>query len=260
MKDMTAFLPYASTANRPPLRPKLAPSGAGASAYATGPKAAKQPQTLRDNDDTELLTLFRNASFEQHFQPGSTVLLHGDPADAIYLVVSGTIRCCTVDSEGRRQIFAFPKKGDFVGVSDIDRWHFTAEAVDHVIVKSIPRLTLEQELAVNISLRLEMRTLMGGLLARRERQMLTLVSTKGPERLYRFLEEFAATRSGGGHIVLPMCRRDIGDHIGLSMESVCRAFSDLKRRGLIDLKSHEKYKLIGNAGRDATPLPLHADL
>lgn len=258
MKDMTAFLPYAPAANRPPLRPKLAPSGASASVDATGSEAAKQTQTSRD--DTELLTLFRNASFEQHFQPGSTILLHGDPADAIYLVVSGTIRCCTVDSEGRRQIFAFPKKGDFVGVSDIDRWHFTAEAVDHVIVKSIPRLTLEQELAVNISLRHEMRAHMRELLARRERQMLTLVSTKGPERLYRFLEEFAATRSGGGHIVLPMCRRDIGDHIGLSMESVCRAFSDLKRRGLIDLKSHEKYKLIGNAGRDATPLPLHADL
>ena len=207
----------------------------------------------------ELMGLFQSNSFEQHFQPGSTISLHGDPADTLYLVVSGTMRCCTVDSEGRRQIFSFPRKGEIVGISDMDQWHFTTEAVDHVIVKSMPRITLEQELATNISLRQELRAHMRGLLARRERQLLTLISTKGPERLYRFLEEFAETRPGNGHIVLPMCRRDIGDHIGLSMESVCRAFGSLKRKGLIDLKSHEKYKILGDAQRDAAPQYSPAD-
>ena len=251
MKELTESLSYASSAKWIATQPQLAFSGRIKSTNTTRSERIKKQHTKHEN--TELLTLFRNKAFERHFQPGSTVLLHGDPADAIYLVVSGTMRCCTVDSEGRRQIFSFPKKGEFVGISDMDRWHFTAEAVDHVIVKAMPRSTLEQELATNISLRQEMRAHIRGLLARRERQMLTLVSTKGPERLYRFLEEFAANRSDNGYVVLPMCRRDIGDHIGLSMESVCRAFSSLKRDGLIDLKSHEKYKILGNAQLDVRP-------
>ncbi|MDF1669296.1 MAG: Crp/Fnr family transcriptional regulator [Roseovarius sp.] len=249
MKDMTVSVPHTQPEKWLATHPQLA--------YASKGTSINTPKSTRDS--TELLTLFRHNSFEQHFQPGSTITLHGESADAIYLIVSGTIRCCTVDAEGHRQIFSFPKKGEFIGISDMDRWHFTAEAVDHVIVRSIPRTTLEQELATNISLRQEMRAHMRGLLARRERQLLTLVSTKGPERLYRFLEEFAQTRSGTGHIVLPMCRRDIGDHIGLSMESVCRAFGNLKRKGLIDLKSHEKYKIMSKAQRDAKPDSLPAD-
>jgi len=195
---------------------------------------------------SEMHALFEAHSFDKHFQPGSTILLHGDPADAVYLVVSGTVRCCTVDAEGHRQIFTFTKRGEFLGLSDLVVWHFTAESVDHVIVKSLPRTTLEQALAVNLTLREEVRAHISALLQRREKQLLALISSKGWERLYEFLKDFAASRSGDGYIALPMCRRDIGDHIGLSMESVSRAFTELKRRGLIDLHSHEKYKITGD--------------
>lgn len=245
MRDMTASLAQVPHENRITARPRLvsAPGGTSTTARASG----------HERQETALRALFKDHSFDRHFQPASTVLLHGEPADAIYLVVSGTIRCCTVDSDGHRQIFSFVKKGEYVGISDMDTWHFTAEAVDHVILKALPRSTLEQELAVNMSLRQEVRAYVSALLARRERQLLTLISSKGPDRLYQFLEEFAATRPGNGHVVLPMCRRDIGDHIGLSMESVSRAFSDLKRKGLIDLKSHERYKIVSRKDEAARP-------
>lgn len=194
-------------------------------------------------NETALLSFIDGKAFRQHFQPDSTILLHGDPVDAIYLIESGTVRCSTIDACGSRQIFSFRRKGAIVGLSDIDRWHFTAEAVDHVILKSVPRAALEQELAVNAGLRQEVRAYMRTMLIEREQQLLTLVSTKGPQRLYRFLKEFTASRADKGYVVLPMSRRDIGDHIGLSTESVSRAFSYLKQRGFIDLKSSDKYRL-----------------
>lgn len=252
MRDMNAPLAHAPFEPRVAPQPKLVSSrvGTATNRNSTGPG--------KTHATPALLALFRDHGFEQHFQPGSTVLLHGEPADAIYLVVSGTIRCCTVDAEGHRQIFSFARKGEFVGISDMDLWHFTAEAVDHVILKSLPRSTLEQELAINMSLRQEVRAYVRALLVRREKQMLMLISAKGPDRLYQFLKEFAATRAGTGHVVLPMCRRDIGDHIGLSMESVSRAFSDLKRRGLIDLKSHERYKILSDTDKTVNRAPLLA--
>ena len=41
-----------------------------------------------------------------------------------------------------------------------------------------------------------------------------------------------------------MPRRDIADHLGLSVETVSRAFGVLKDRGLIDLATHEKFKIV----------------
>jgi CRP-like cAMP-binding protein len=189
------------------------------------------------------LDFFREKSFQQTFQPASTILLHGYPADAIYLIVSGTVRCCTISPEGSRQIFRFAKKGEFVGISDIDTWHFTAEAVDHVTVRSVPRSAVEQSLAVNMPLRQQLRTNLCDQLQTREKQLLAIVTCKAPERLFQFLSDFAASRSGNGYIALPMCRRDIADHLGMSVETVSRAFSDLKNKGRITLACAEKYKI-----------------
>ncbi len=206
-------------------------------------KAAIKPREI-PKEQTHLDALFHTSSFEQHHQPGSTILLHGDPADAVYRIVSGTVRLCTIKADGERQIFSFAKKGDYLGVSDLDTWHFTAEAIDHVILKSVSRLVLEQVLAVNITLREELRTLMRDLLVQREQQLFSLVYQKAPERLLGFLKDFAASRSSLGFIVLPMCRRDIADHLGMTTETVSRAFGDLKNRGVIEMATPEKYRLI----------------
>lgn len=191
-----------------------------------------------------LNALFEKFPSERHYQPESTILLHGDPADGVYKVISGTVRCCTIDEDGCRQIFSFQKKGDFIGISDIDAWHFTAEAVDHVILRSVPRASLEQELAVNISLREELRALIGGLLIKREHQLLAIISKKAPQRLLSFLRELASTRTGSGFTVLPMCRRDIADHLGITTETVSRAFGVLKKSGAIEMLTPEKYRIL----------------
>ena len=218
--------------------------GKFSSARSIKPKAADGPHC------NKILSLFATSSSQQHFQPNSTILLHGEPVEEFYMIVSGTVRCCTINPEGARQIFRFAKKGEFLGVSDIDNWHFTAEAVDHVILKSIPHAHMKQALATDIQLRDEMREQVCSQLEDRERQLLSMVSAKASERLFRFLCEFASSRPGTGYITLPMCRRDIADHLGLSVETVSRTFSDLKRKGRIDLASSEKYKICTKTGID----------
>lgn len=207
-------------------------------------------------DWTELHALFKKSSFQQHFRPDSTVLLDGEPAEALYLVISGTVRCCTIAADGSRQIFSFAKKGDFIGISDFDTWHFTAEAVDHVILRAISRDVIERDLRANIALRQEVRTYVSQLLERRERQLLSLISRKAPERLFHFLQDYASSRPGDGSrpVALPMCRRDIADHLGLSVETVSRAFTDLKTKGRIEMTTCEKYRLLPDAAPLRSPL------
>ncbi|WP_138934406.1 Crp/Fnr family transcriptional regulator [Roseovarius arcticus] len=213
------------------------------------------PRTSGQPSDTakyrRLYALFNAGSFEQHFQPNSTIALHGEAAAAVYLIASGTVRCCTISAGGCRQISCFAKKGGFVGLSEMGNWHLTAEAVDHVIVKSIPRAALEHALTVDTELRQEIRMYVLELLECREKQLLTLISTKAADRLFQFLCDFAASKQKAGHVVLPMCRQDIADHLGLSTETVSRGFTELKRAGRIDLATTEKYKICKVAGIDA---------
>lgn len=128
-------------------------TGPGMALDLAGPLA----HDVADGHDAQrfdaLRALADASGFRQHFQPDSTIILHGDPAEAIYLVESGTVRCSSIDSNGARQIFSFLVKGDILGISDLDRCHFTAEAVDHVIVKSVSRQHLEQRFAVDAQLR-----------------------------------------------------------------------------------------------------------
>lgn len=208
--------------------------------HTTGHRA--EPDHNRPRSDT-LMSLFGSRSFAQHFQPNSTILLDGTPADALYLIVSGTVRCCTISEDGQRQIFRFAQSGEFLGIADIETWHFTGEAVDHVILKSIPRGQVERALATNPDLRREMRAHICAQLETREKQLLSLVTTRAPERLLQFLSEFAATRASTGYISLPMGRRDIAEHLGMSVETVSRAFTVLKDRHLIDLACAEKFKV-----------------
>ncbi|MFX0547628.1 Crp/Fnr family transcriptional regulator [Roseovarius sp. S1116L3] len=223
-----------------PSKPIILAPGARSHAIA----APRRLPAEAEADYSPLVSLFERKSFRKQFQPDATILLHDEPAEAMYMVTSGIVRCCTIDSRSRRQIFSFATKGDFVGISYVDRWHFTAEAVDHVTLRALPRTTIEHALGVSDALRQDMHKRMRILLARREQQLLALLNNKAHERLFDFLKAFAATRSSAGHIALPMPRRDIADHLGLSVETVSRAFSDLKIKGLIDLASHEKYRIL----------------
>ena len=229
---------------------KTAPMPAnGAARPVLGLRPHSAPETRPHSPNYPTLTaLFEAASFQRHCQPDSTILLHGESADALYQIVSGTVRCCMISAEGNRQIPCFSTRKGFIGITEQDHWHFTAEAVDHVVINVLPRSVLERELKHSAPLQEEIRAYVDALIENRDTQLLTLVSTKASERVFRFLRDFAAKRPSGDFIALPMCRRDIADHLGLSVETVSRAFSNLKRSGRIDLATCEKYRITSPTG------------
>ena len=58
------------------------------------------------------------------------------------------------------------------------------------------------------------------------------------ERVVSFLLELSERNDDEKHVELVMSRCDIADYLGLTVETVCRVLSDLKRRGVIEVSAH----------------------
>jgi CRP/FNR family nitrogen fixation transcriptional regulator len=165
------------------------------------------------------------------------------PATHWYRVVSGVARDCVFLANGRRQILDLLLTGDFFGVAGNDAAHRnTIEAVvDGTTIASFPRPRVEALAEADPCIARFVRTITLDAVARARTRMLVLGRMNALERVGSFLSEMAARSydARAGAIVLPLSRYDIADYLGLSVETVCRTFSDLHRRNIIaTLRGH----------------------
>ena len=218
------------------------------SAQASSGRARFRPvgaATDPTGSSSPLSRAFETMGRKRQYTPGSTIMLHGDPADTLFQVVSGTVRCCTIMDDGRRCIFRFARPGDFLGFPEFETWHFTVEAVDHARLIAVRRLDVEHVLRETTApLQHEINNLIAKEFAARENQLVMLSHARAEERLVWFLREFGGRLARGGFIVLPMTRQDIGDHLGMTLETVSRVFGALKRRGLIEMCGSNKVRFM----------------
>ena len=63
--------------------------------------------------------------------------------------------------------------------------------------------------------------------------MLLLGRKTSLERVAAFLMEMDRRQTAAGVLALPMCRRDIADYLGLTLETVSRALSQLHGQGIL---------------------------
>ena len=163
-----------------------------------------------------------------------------DAADFYFKVVSGAVRSCKLLADGRRHVGEFFLPGDFIGLDAESSYMFTAEAVTETTVVRYARRSVDvlawQEPGIGRSL---LRIVCHGLSVA-QRQMVLLGRKTAEERIASFLIGLAERNGTEDRVSLPMTRSDIGDHLGLTMETVSRALTQLKKDGVIELtSSHE---------------------
>jgi CRP-like cAMP-binding protein len=156
----------------------------------------------------------------------------GDIAESYFKVLKGAMRSCRVLADGRRHISEFFLPGDFIGLDAPKIYAFAAEAIVATTLIRYSRSKVEALAAGEPRISQSMVEIMRiGLAAARER-MLLLGHMTAIERIASFLLDLAERRDDG-RISLPMTRTDIGDYLGLTMETVSRTFSQLKSGGII---------------------------
>ncbi|HUF86926.1 MAG TPA: helix-turn-helix domain-containing protein [Thermohalobaculum sp.] len=188
------------------------------------------------------------------FGPGDTLYFDGDIALHFFEIVSGTVRCCRLTPDGRRQIYRFADAGDMLGLGgEIEHGH-AAEAVTKVVARRHRLPGLDAALARDGQLRERVLGALREELAAVRLQMMLLGRMSATEKVASFLLARAARAADpvacpvacavacpgacpGAPVHLPMTRADIADYLGLTIETVSRKISELKRLGVIALNT-----------------------
>src|ERR1035438_9649216 len=156
-----------------------------------------------------------------------------EPAEYVYQVISGAVRSYKLLSDGRRQIGAFHLPGDVFGLESGSVHRLAAEALIDTTVRLVKRRSLEQAAGVDVQVARNLWTMTAGDLRHAEDHMLLLGRKTAMERVATFLLEMDRRLAVAGMMALPMCRRDIGDYLGLTLETVSRALSQLHAQGVL---------------------------
>ena len=158
-----------------------------------------------------------------------------EPAAYVYQVVSGAVRTYKLLSDGRRQIGAFHLPGDVFGLESGGSVHrLTAEAIIDTTIQLVKRRSLEAAAGTNVQVAHNLWTMTASDLRHAEDHMLLLGRKTAMERVATFLLEMDRRLTVAGMMALPMCRRDIGDYLGLTLETVSRTLSQLNAQGILE--------------------------
>jgi CRP/FNR family nitrogen fixation transcriptional regulator len=179
-----------------------------------------------------------------HFAPGQEIYAAGEQGGSWYKVVRGTVRICKFLADGRRHIAEFCFAGDSFGFEGAGLRGFSAEAVGEVSVIRFSNAATERLAADGPELARHLREVMLKGLAMAQTQLMRLGRMTACERVVSFLIELAERQDSGTRIELAMSRCDLADHLGLTIETVCRVLADLKRRRLIALSNAHWIELL----------------
>lgn len=164
---------------------------------------------------------------------GGTIYAQEDTAAFVYEVVEGMVRTVVVSDDGRRIVRGFFSPGEVFGLTRNGKHDCAAEAVCETTVSRCARERLESVALVDAGVAKALWTLMLLDGERSATRLALLAHATAVKRIAHFLTEMSERLGYAGRLRLPMSRYDIGDYLGLSSETVSRAFTVLRDRGLI---------------------------
>ena len=176
------------------------------------------------------------------FARNETIYNKGDDARFSYKVIEGAVRLSRIFADGRRQIVNFFLPDETFGIELSDEYSATAEAVGDVVTLRCPRLCISQMTEGDPDISQKRLAMFSRSLAAAERHVAMLGHQSAKERVASFfLALEMQRRSDNSHTLdLPLSRQDIADYLGLTIETTCRALSELKRQNIITTPSRRR--------------------
>ena len=180
---------------------------------------------------------------------GEFLFRQGDTFNSVFAVRSGALKTFSLSDAGDEQITGFHLPSELVGLSGMDSESYpvSAIALETTSVCEIPFERLD-ELSVQLpQLRRQLMRIMSREI-RDDQQMMLLLSKKtADERIATFLvnlsARFRARGFSANQFRLAMSRNEIGNYLGLAVETVSRVFTRFQQNKLLEAEGKEVHIL-----------------
>lgn len=197
--------------------------------------------------NSQLCSVFEGDSIAELFlaghpvsvEKGSYLLHEEDSTKYVYNFSSGVSAVERLASDGRRQIITFVYPGDFIGITFGASYSFSDRALTDVTACKWHIRDLEMLYSKYPELETRVHEIATRVLAGTMDQIFVLGRKNAVEKIAYFLlyidKRQVKYDDHTDYFTLPMTRSDIADYLGITVETVSRAFSLLKKQGLIEL-------------------------
>ncbi len=209
-----------------------------------GVRARSVCASLPDGDLVRLASI----STVRQCGPGEVIMMEGEPAGAFHNITEGFVRLHKALPDGREQVTGFARAGDFLGLAAEDNYGVTATAIGKVTTCRFPRDQFRRLMHAVPALEDRLLAVASHELVIAQERMLLLGRKTARERVASFLLDLAPPCGEKAMIQLPMTRTDIADYLGLTIETVSRTLSALRREKRIEIKMASQVILLDHEG------------
>lgn len=170
---------------------------------------------------------------------GDFLFRTGDRFRSLYVVKTGSLKTFAPSPEGGEQVLGFHLPGEIIGLDAIDKSTHacSAKVLETSAICEVPFSRLEDLTATIPSLQHQMYRLLSKEIAHDTEMLLLLGKKNAEERLGAFLLSMSCRLAKRGlsatDFYVSMSRHEIGNYLGLAVETVSRLFTRFQEEGLV---------------------------
>ena len=172
-------------------------------------------------------------------EAGQPLFCEGDDADFVYEVLEGVVRTSKLLRDGRRQVLTFAYPGDVIGLSHNHFYHNDCDAVSCVKVRVFRKNVFNMSFRHEPQLCDQFLRHAAAEVNNMQEHFLMLGRKSALEKVASFLivllDRVGKKNDCKTCFTLPMSRSDIADFLGLTIETVSRTLTKLRKDGIIEL-------------------------
>jgi CRP-like cAMP-binding protein len=186
-------------------------------------------------------------------RPRMTIYEAGSPARWVFINDSGVVKSFRDLPSGKRRVAAFLFARDIFGLAESGRYLNTAQTVTEVTLYRFPIESLEQTLRADGNLQFQFLLKITHELREAQRLAVALTRRDAAGKVAMFLSMLERQNPGtdpASPIAVPMSRSDVAAYLGLSLEAVSRATSELVRRRIISTPDRHSVRIVDRARFD----------
>jgi CRP/FNR family transcriptional regulator len=189
--------------------------------------------------DYELAKLDSIVVRSQPLQPGQHLFRPGDKSRALFAVRSGALKSYCITADGEEQVLGFTLPGELTGMDGLGSGNYASASVvlETSSICELPFNKLEGLCSDLPGLHKQMLGVMGREITADQHMLMLLGKRTAEERLASFLLSLSTRyhqRSlSATEFNLPMSRQDIGNYLGLAIETVSRLFAQFQEKQMV---------------------------